>query len=73
MKQSTAIGLCAVLVTAAALPLVSQTPPANTPPSARKRGPENLPSTRFHPATPPYQPTDSEKHQIQAKIGQLGA
>ena len=27
----------------------------------------------FHPATPPYQPTDSEKHQIQAKIGQLGA
>jgi len=75
MKQSTAIGLCAVLVTAATLPVVSQTPPANTPqpPSARKRGPENLPWTRFHPATPPYQPTDSEKHQIHARIDQLGA
>ncbi len=62
MKQSTAIGPAAALA-------LSQTPPANTPPSARKRGPENLPWTRFHPATPPYQPTDSEKHQIQAKIG----
>src|SRR5260370_33170197 len=72
MKQSTAIGLCAVPVTAATHPLVSQTPPANTPPSARKRGPENLPWTRSHPATPPYPPTDSEKHQTQAKMGQLG-
>ena len=73
MKQSTAIGLCAVLVTAATLPLVSQTPPAKYTSFRKERGPENLPWTRFHPATPPYQPTDAEKQQIQSKIDQLGA
>ena len=36
------------------------------------RPPENLPWTRFHPATPPYQPTVAEKQQIQSKIDQLG-
>jgi len=30
-----------------------------------------LPWTRFHPAAPPYRPTDAEKQQIQAKIDQL--
>ena len=35
------------------------------------RTPENLPWTRFHPAAPPYRPTDTEKQQIQAKIDQL--
>src|SRR5260370_8464765 len=40
---------------------------------SQTRPPENLPWTRFHPATPPYQPTDAEKQQIQAKMDQLGA
>src|SRR5215831_14439269 len=46
---------------------------AQNPQSSSKRGPENLPWTRFHPAAPPYQPTDAEKQQIQSKIDQLGA
>src|SRR5947207_7822356 len=40
--------------------------------SQTARPPENLPWTRFHPATPPYQPTDAEKQQIQSKVDQLG-
>src|SRR3954462_11945216 len=55
------------LVTLAILPAISQTPPAT------KKAPENLPWTRFHPAAAPYQPTDAEKQQIQAKLDQLGA
>jgi hypothetical protein len=47
--------------------------PQNAPATKGKKGPENLPWTRFHPATPPYQPTDAEKQQIQAKTDQLGA
>src|SRR3954463_6476039 len=47
--------------------------PQNVPATKGKKGPENLPWTRFHPATPPYQPTDAEKQQIQAKTEQLGA
>ena len=48
--------------------------PARLRPRRKERkAPENLPWTRFHPATPPYQPTDAEKQQIQAKIDQLGA
>src|SRR3569833_1546657 len=62
-----ALSIGVTLVTLAILPAISQTPPA------AKRAPENLPWTRFHPATPPYQPTDAEKQQIQAKTGQLGA
>jgi hypothetical protein len=58
----------AVVVIVAILPAVSQTPAP-----ARKKAPENLPWTRFHPATPPYQPTDAEKQQIQSKIDELGA
>lgn len=58
----------------AALPALPQTPPvsASQAPAAQKgRAPENLPWTRFHPAAPPYRPTDAEKQQIQAKIDQL--
>lgn len=58
----------------AALPALSQTPPGNesqTPAAPQRRAPENLPWTRFHPAAPPYRPTDTEKQQIQAKIDQL--
>ena len=69
MKQSvTGLLFGAVVVVVASLPVVSQTPAA-----ARKKAPENLPWTRFHPAAPPYQPSDAEKQQIQAKIDQLGA
>ena len=53
--------------------------PAQTPQNGARlapatntaRAPENLPWTRFHPATPPYRPTDAEKQQIQAKIDEL--
>src|SRR5215831_6093654 len=45
---------------------------AQSPQSSGKKGPENLPWTRFHPAAPPYQPTDAEKQQIQSKVDQLG-
>src|SRR5215813_10305497 len=45
---------------------------AQNPQSSSKKGPENLPWTRFHPAAPPYQPTDAEKQQIQSKMDQLG-
>src|SRR5256885_237284 len=54
------------LVILAILPAVSQTP------APGKKGPEILPWPRFPPATPPYQPTDAEKRQIQSKIDQLG-
>jgi hypothetical protein len=62
------------LVLLAALPALSQTPQGNasqTPAANKGRAPENLPWTRFHPATPPYRPTDEEKQRIQAKIDQL--
>jgi hypothetical protein len=68
MKRSILVlwfGVAAAMV--ALLPAVPQTPPAKA-----KKGPENLPWTRFHPAAQPYQPTESEKQQIQAKIDQLG-
>src|ERR1700722_9248655 len=58
----------------AALPALSQTPQGNAsqaPAAPKGRAPENLPWTRFHPAAPPYRPTDMEKQQIQAKIDQL--
>jgi dienelactone hydrolase len=45
---------------------------AQTPQSAGKKAPENLPWTRFHPAAQPYQPTDTEKQQIQSRMGELG-
>ena len=61
------VALGVAMLTLAILPGVSQTPPAT------KKAPENLPWTRFHPATPPYQPTAEEKQQIQAKTDQLGA
>jgi hypothetical protein len=54
------------------LPARSQTQQTTPPPPAAKKAPENLPWTRFHPAAAPYQPTDAEKQQIQAKIDQLG-
>src|SRR3954451_13310714 len=60
------VALGVAMLTLAILPGVSQTPPAT------KKAPENLPWTRFHPATPPYQPTAAEKQQIQAKTDQLG-
>src|SRR5689334_2304683 len=66
----------AVFLILAMIPATSQTPPANPKqaPAAQKaaRPPENLPWTRFHRPDPPYQPTDAEKQQIQAKIDQLG-
>lgn len=68
MKQSVIFLFAIVLVLLATLPAVPQTAPA----AKGKKGPENLPWTRFHPATPPYQPTDGEKQQIQAKTDQLG-
>lgn len=64
----------AALIVLAMLPVLSQTPQGNAAqaPAARKvRAPENLPWTRFHPAAPPYRPTDAEKQQIQARIDQL--
>ena len=63
-----------VLVLVAGLPALSQTPQEQTPPAPaapKPRPPENLPWTRFHPAAPPYRPTDAEKQQIQAKLDQL--
>src|ERR1700683_5305997 len=62
------------LVPLAVLPALSQTSQGNasqTPAATKGRAPENLPWTRFHPAAPPYRPTDTEKQQIQAKIDQL--
>ncbi|HLK21749.1 MAG TPA: hypothetical protein VKT81_22525 [Bryobacteraceae bacterium] len=44
----------------------SQTPLASRPP-------ENLPWTRFHPAAPPYKPTDAEKQRIQEQLDKLDA
>jgi len=58
----------------AALYAPAQTPQNGAPQAQapnRARAPENLPWTRFHPATPPYRPTDAEKQQIQAKIDEL--
>ena len=75
MKQCAISFLFAIVLRfLAILPAVPQTAPANTtrPRPHRKEGPENLPWTRFHPAAPPYQPTDAEKQQIQAKTDQLG-
>jgi hypothetical protein len=75
MKRPLAVFLFAIaLLTLAMLPAVSQTPQTNSPqpPAPAKKAPENLPWTRFHPATPPYEPTPEEKQQIQAKIDQLG-
>src|SRR5580698_11405883 len=63
-----------VLALLAALPALAQTPQgqASPAPAAQTgRAPENLPWTRFHPAAPPYRPTEMEKQQIQAKIDQL--
>src|SRR5438552_8568388 len=76
MKRYLVVFLSAIaFVILALLPAVSQTPQANTPPppAPAKKAPENLPWTRFHPATPPYQPTAEEKQEIQAKTDQLGA
>ncbi len=61
-----------VLLATVAAP--SQTAPGNSsqaPAAPKGRPPENLPWTRFHPAAPPYRPTDEEKQQIQAKLNQL--
>src|ERR1700683_2641827 len=63
-----------ILALLAALPSLSQTPQPQAPPAPAVptgRAPENLPWTRFHPATSPYRPTDMEKQQIQTKIDQL--
>lgn len=63
-----------ILVLLATLSALSQSPQGQAPPAPaapRARAPENLPWTRFHPAAPPYRPTDAEKRQIQAKIDQL--
>src|SRR5437660_1343203 len=63
-----------VLVLVATLPALSQAPQGQAPPALaapKGRPPENLPWTRFHPAAPPYRPTDTEKQQIQAQIGRL--
>ena len=52
----------------------SQSPPGNAsqvPAAPKVRPPENLPWTRFHPAAPPYRPTDEEKQQIQARLDKL--
>src|SRR5881394_2837039 len=74
MKQhATSVSLGIVLAILVILPAISQTPQTNAPPPApAKKAPENLPWTRFHPATPAYQPTDAEKEQIRAKIDRLG-
>jgi hypothetical protein len=56
----------ALLICASATPQTPETP-------KKKRAPENLPWTRFHPAAPPYQPASSEKEQIQSKIDELDA
>ena len=73
-RYLTGLLFATTLVILAILPAVSQTPQGNSaqPPAPAKKGPENLPWTRFHPAAAPYQPTDTEKQQIQAKIDQLG-
>src|ERR1035441_10720770 len=63
-----------ILALLAALPALSQTPQGQASPAPAAptgRAPENLPWTRFHPAAPPYRPTDTEKQQIQAKLDQL--
>src|SRR5262245_16486648 len=72
--QATGVLICLAFVILAVLPAVSQTPQTNSPqpPAPAKKAPENLPWTRFHPAAAPYQPTDAEKQQIQAKTEQLG-
>ncbi len=62
---------CVLLTTVAAF---SQTSPGNASQGSaapKGRPPENLPWTRFHPAAPPYRPTDGEKQQIQAKLDKL--
>ncbi len=66
----TALLVCASAWLLLTVPVTSQTSEAA---KKSKRGPENLPWTRFHPAAPPYQPSDIEKQQIQAKIGELDA
>jgi hypothetical protein len=73
-REGAAILFCVAGVILAMLPALSQTPQTNPaqPPAPAKKAPENLPWTRFHPAAAPYQPTDAEKQQIQAKIAELG-
>lgn len=74
-KSSLRSILPAGIVLLGILPALSQIPQgANSQAENLKKGkkaPENLPWTRFHPANPPYQPTDAEKNQIQEKIDQL--
>src|SRR5215510_13587560 len=73
-RQATGVLFCGVLAILAMIPAISQTPQTtNVPPPAAppKKAPEKLPWTRFHPAAAPYQPTDAEKQQIQAKIDDL--
>jgi len=56
------------------LPGLPQTPQgiaSQAPATQKGRAPENLPWTRFHPAGPPYRPTDAEKEQVQAGIDRL--
>jgi hypothetical protein len=67
------IALCigAGVLALAMHPAISQTQDPSQPPAKKQRPPENLPWTRFHPAAPPYQPTDAEKQQIRAKLDQL--
>src|SRR5215831_18870234 len=63
-----------LVLTAGAIALIGCTlcAIAQNPQSSSKKGPENLPWTRFHPAAQPYQPTDTEKQQIQSRMDQLG-
>jgi hypothetical protein len=55
------------------LPAISQAPDTaeKSQKEKKKKAPENLPWTRFHPAAPPYQPSIAEKEQIQAKLDEL--
>ncbi len=70
---TTAFIICSCAGLLLILPAISQAPdPAGKgQKEKKKRAPENLPWTRFHPAAAPYQPTDAEKEQIQARLGEL--
>jgi hypothetical protein len=54
-----------------AIPQTQDAAPTQDSVPKKKKAPENLPWTRFHPAAAPYQPTSEEKAQIQAKIDEL--